>query len=168
MQKSNLIKNKKFWPNIFLSKVEILVKNRNSAKVEFFFVKNFWPNIFLSKVEILVKNGNSAKVEFFFCQKFSAKVTRKLANNYSILVNLNHCSDVKIVDSKFVPPKVDFLSYRLNTQKLDLRRNRNVEEKQNDAYAAKTDIDPLGIDAVFLSFDFFAVQDSGRGLTNFI
>ena len=34
----------------------------------------------------------------------------------------------------------------MNTQKLDIRRNRNVEEKQNDAYAAKTDIDPLGID----------------------
>lgn len=64
----------------------------------------------------------------------------------TFLVNLNHCSDVKIVDSQFVPHKVDFLSYRLSTQKLESRRIRNIEEKQNDAYAATAEIDPLGID----------------------
>ena len=41
---------------------------------------------------------------------------------------------------------MDFLSYRLNTIKLDNRRNRSVTEKQNDAYAAKAEIDPVGID----------------------
>ena len=78
----------------------------------------------------------------------SARLVRTMCrlNLKMISVNLNHCSDVKIVDSRFAPPKVDFLSYRLNTAKLETRRVRNVEEKQNDAYAATAEIDPLGID----------------------
>ena len=64
--------------------------------------------------------------------------------NYS--VNLNNCSDVRILDSQFVHSRFDFLSCRLDARKLESRRMRNVEEKQNDAYAATAEIDPLGIE----------------------
>ena len=38
------------------------------------------------------------------------------------------------------------MSCRLDARKLESRRVRNVEEKQNDAYAATAEIDPLGIE----------------------
>ena len=40
----------------------------------------------------------------------------------------------------------DFMSQRLNTAKLERRRIKNIEEKDNQAYAAKADIDPIGLE----------------------
>merc|ERR1712110_285447 len=40
----------------------------------------------------------------------------------------------------------DFMSQRLNTAKLERRRIKNIEEKDNQAYAVKADIDPIGLE----------------------
>ena len=50
------------------------------------------------------------------------------------------------VDKGGVRSTEAFLQSKLNTNKLEKRRIRHLEEKQNAAYALKQDIDPLGVE----------------------
>ena len=61
---------------------------------------------------------------------------------------MQHVSRLDIVDekSKSFPVRSDFMSNRLNTAKLERRRIRHIEEKANQAYALKADIDPVGLE----------------------
>jgi hypothetical protein len=65
------------------------------------------------------------------------------------LVNMAHVEEVSEMEEKtkntgWAGP--DFMSQRLNTAKLERRRIKNIEEKDNQAYAAKADIDPIGLE----------------------
>jgi len=64
------------------------------------------------------------------------------------LVNLDHVSKVSvsdIIDKSALRSAEAFLQSKLNTSKLEKRRIRHLEEKQNAAYALKQDIDPVGV-----------------------
>ena len=63
-------------------------------------------------------------------------------------MNLAHVSKVDVsdtVDKGAVRSTEAFLGSKLNTNKLEKRRQRLIEEKQNAAYALKQDIDPIGV-----------------------
>jgi len=64
------------------------------------------------------------------------------------LVNLDHVSKVSVsdtIDKGALRSAEAFLQSKLNTSKLEKRRIRHLEEKQNAAYALKQDIDPVGV-----------------------
>jgi len=63
------------------------------------------------------------------------------------LVNVAHISNVHSIDEAFKSAKMDsFMSCKLNTAKLERRRIKHIEEKDNEAYAARLDIDPIGLE----------------------
>lgn len=58
-----------------------------------------------------------------------------------------HISNVHSIDEAFKSAKMDsFMSCKLNTAKLERRRIKHIEEKDNEAYAARLDIDPIGLE----------------------